>query len=609
MSNPNGFISDEEMEKISQMPGYVSDEEMEKKAIPDARKPTDGGFWSGVSVGSVAEAAKDYVGGTLDLGRQAQPDVLLGDITSGVKQLVGDPVEALKQASVNAVSLIPGGRTAAQAVGNWAYGVPNNTAEMGQMATKEAVNLLPMLGAKGARRPAETAAGALEIGSLGISPAKAAQKFKETGVWVDDGVLHTKNKDAIREVVAEGKMPLTRNSTDIARAVGAERERIGGEIGNIVSVLDSSGVSPLVTFKNAEKVVQEAPLTERARLSEDLNKYRSTFTDAMFDATQKGEALHAAVLKEKTAQGLAYKKQIREPNPSGLDARLSRALERDLREAIDRDASSILSPEQYQAYKELNRRYGNYKTVEQMVDEAAVRNDAKPWFQNTMAMMRTSGGVGSGALAAALSGGSYPAMIAGGLALTSKPGMAAQASLMRGLAHMGSNPYLALAPISRSWDDVKDDPAAKEAIAMQLGIPTDQFGMLPENKQKLAHAQVILSNPQGAEPAPGGYQTLVNNRLVDPTEIDEHMAQAMKLPARDRAGVVGALWDNNKFKPLPEQENKPMSVELKPQIDIDSVMSNFDVPQADNLPLGNVADEMVGQLNKAIGRQDHARSG
>lgn len=448
---------------------------------------------------------------------------------------------------------------------------------------------------------------ALEAASIGGGVKQAMKSLKDRGlVEGADGTLQTRANQAVSSVVAEGKLPLMRGEVDTANVVNAEKDEIGDAIGVIVDELDRAGISPNLSFSNAKKLVATAPYSDRQRLAEQFTQYQQELSSQLSQASQRGEGLHKGLLVEKSARGAAYNKPIAQRTPADMDTRLDRAIERDLREAIDKSAATILPPDKMAAYGELNRRYGAYKTVSQIVNENAARMSATPWFRRPMDIMRTSGGLGSLGLA---TGGlpGYAATMAAGVALTSKAGMGMQAAALRELAKQGMNPYTMGIPLSREWDEIRDNDIAKEDIASKFGMPLAQFNELPEPQQKLAHAQVIIGNPSSAEQVPGGYTSVINGKFFDPGEQDYHMNQASNLPPKERANIIGQLYDGGKFVPLPNQEAKPELLPLKPLGDIGSLLPDLSVSQ--DFTSDQSSTGIIDQMRKSMGQHDATRSG
>lgn len=462
------------------------------------------------------------------------------------------------------------------------------------------------------------------IGSIGTSLKNTGDRFtessigarvkdftnsrKRTGAWEgDSGALETRLSGAIREEAKAGTFPALRRPAAVESSVTATKEGFGQQIGSIVEELDQVGLAPQLNLTKAQQVVNEAPFNLRADLQSQLDSFSETLQ--LWDGSARG--LH----KARSAIGsTAYRPTPNSPAQK-LDRRLQQALYGDMTDALDGVmqqgiAAGAIPPERAMQLAEANRRYGNLKQVEDVVTDAALSAQHQQYGPWQRALWTTTGfGV---PMAAAYQAGGLPGALSVytmGMLSRTRAGQAFLGAVSKGggaamelLGEVANNPYmvrgLSLAALPRDWDVVKNDPAAKETIAMKMGIPPEQFNSLPEPAQKEIHKQIISIDPDNAEPTPNNLN-IVNGEYVSPLEKDAVVKEALGLSPSERAKVIGGSFQNKAI--LPSQATLAPRVNYAPpSMDISSLNSSLDsaLSQPD-LTYDNSSSAVLDELTSA----------
>lgn len=161
------------------------------------------------------------------------------------------------------------------------------------------------------------------------------------------------------------------------------------------------------------------------------------------------------------------------------------------------------------------------------------------------------------------------ARVLNGAANVGNPLMAAAAPGVGDLAAIinGAPPAKKL---PRDWNAIKNDPQAKEAIALKSGLDPQMFSQLPEPAQKEVHKQVITSDPFSAEPSPNNFN-IINGEWQNPLEKDYAVRDALGKSPSERALIIGQSFQNKAVVNPSPQATAPITAR-NPQ-DISSINS------------------------------------
>lgn len=422
--------------------------------------------------------------------------------------------------------------------------------------------------------------------SIGARVRDFVNSKKRTGAWEGaNGELETRLSSAIKEETAAGTFPALRRPAAVEASVTSTKEGFGQQIGSIIGELDQVGSSPQLAFSRTEKIINEAPFN----LREGLRGERDAFLATLGEWNGTASELHRA---RSSIGQTAFR-----PTPNAPAQKISRKMQQalygDLTDSLDGAMRQAIASGQIPADRamqlaEANRRYGNLKEVEEIVTDAALSAQHAQMGPMQRALWPTTGyGVPmAGAYAKWGLPGALSVYTIGTLSRT-RAGQAFLGAVSRGggaamqlMGEAASNPYmvrgLSLAALPRDWEVVKDDPAARETIALKMGIPPEQFNSLPEPAQMEIHKELVSIDPNNAEPTPQNLN-IVNGQYVDPMEKDAMIRQALEMSPSERAKIISGAFQN-KFVPTGQPTPQASPVVVPPSVDLSQATRALSLP-------------------------------
>lgn len=194
--------------------------------------------------------------------------------------------------------------------------------------------------------------------------------------------------------------------------------------------------------------------------------------------------------------------------------------------------------------------------------------------------------------------------------LNSSPNLPSQLTSLIGATGAGLSQYLGGAapdtpsPLPRDFNQIKKDPSLSSLFTKVLQgiglIPADASAEeLPDTLGKNAVIQVAQIAPMLFQSPAGGYQSAANGKLNDPAEQDAHKMAALDLPAEERARVIGALFDGNKYQPINQNQSPVAPAQKAPDISLSSLSSGIDSALNSAPRETSDAASMLSQLTNA----------
>lgn len=457
--------------------------------------------------------------------------------------------------------------------------------------------------------------------SLGATAAAFAKSQKLGGYEVDSmtGDIETQLSKAYQGVRDMGIVPTVGSRATKATIVMDAKNAAGQDIGNIISSIDQAGITPNVTFKNLDNLINNASFATRADLQAQVDTIKKTFQawDGTAVGLQRGKS-DLGKLGYSQAPGVA---------PAQLSGAVKRAAERDFSDALgsalqEGISTGKIAPDVMERYLAAKQAFGNLAKVSEVVTPLAIKEQQAqiPMWEKAM---WTTGGFGVPAMLTYGETKDWKAAVAAGTlgAMTrTSTGRAVQANLFRGgsraaqtLAELVSNPYMtqlgAVAALPRNWDEIQDDDAAKQTIALRAGMDLLSYNSLPEPAQKAIYEQVAQLDPSGFEAVPGNYN-VIDGKFLNPMEKDAYVRDHLSKSPSERAAAIGASFENRFKAPTsPVQTGNRTTPTQGMDFDLKRMAGLIGPLNGNDDSYDGGGDQTIQALLKAKSQHDPVRSG
>lgn len=175
--------------------------------------------------------------------------------------------------------------------------------------------------------------------------------------------------------------------------------------------------------------------------------------------------------------------------------------------------------------------------------------------------------------------------------------------------------------LPRSGNALAEDP---EGFANEIGfylqsktgnpelakVVSDEIRDIAINGNKAVHDQVIQGLiqqfPDAFEPAPEGYQSFLDGKLLDPMEQSVHINKALDLDLspREQADVIGGMLSKKKYSPINTSQSNPVSMNqpMQQQNPLSLFNSSFGSEDAVEVPYSGTEQtgDMLRRLSEAL---------
>lgn len=332
-----------------------------------------------------------YLGGEID----GSPLQTLSDQYIGTPESTGvaGKVPEIAKAAVQS-SLFPFGGPVLNAVS----GVGSEAAHQVFPDSTIAPLLGAVLGAggvgtvRGLASAAEGTGQALERASLGARVGDYLKSMRINGLQEDEvGDVATKLSKSIANIGDTDGFGAIRTGNSLSDRIGGKLEELGGQIGEGLNAADTAGIAPSVDLTSPTSATQQL-IAKSGAAKKSLKDALGEFQSNLLDPQDGWDGSVTDLNKWKTSvanQGFSGTAQG--TLAPAMARKLQRAIGSDLGSAVD-DAVVSSGHTTADEWDALMSKYGDYKTVEPIVNRQAVGALADSPDKTIRGLLRTSGG-------------------------------------------------------------------------------------------------------------------------------------------------------------------------------------------------------------------------